>query len=377
LRERGPNPARVANPLNRLEHAPLRPGDRYHKDRSRPGRARQPVRRPIPGGVPATAQADRPRSRRDRRPSPRSAGGPLFHGYYSCYCYLPLYVFCGRHLLAALLRPSNIAWPPERGWGPVPQPGGQAAGAVAEVARIVDRIRTAWPRVGILLRADSGFARDELMAWCEGNRVDYVFGLARNARLIAELEADLAAAAAAHAETGQPARRFREFVYAALDSWSGDRRVIGKAEHLAKGANPRFIVTSLPASAIDCRSACNVDPLSRGIWSAPDQGRDRFRLPVSHRVRARPSAPRALDRPTARPRRGMKPIPGPADPLLVSGGAQPCPQLLASALATCPARPSSGTSSGYTSIRRRTVSSCRSTRRARVRRLIAPSRACR
>ena len=91
------------------------------------------------------------------------------------------------------------------------------------------------------------------MAWCETNRVDYVFGLARNARLIAALDADLAAAAAAHAETGQPARRFRGFVYATLDSWSRARRVIGKAEHLAKGANPRFIVTSLPASAIDGR----------------------------------------------------------------------------------------------------------------------------
>jgi hypothetical protein len=164
--------------------------------------------------------------------------GRFFHGYYSCYCYLPLYVFCGRHLLAALLRPSNID---------------ASAGAGAEVARIVDRIRAAWPRVEILLRADSGFARDELMAWCEANRVHYVFGLARNPRLVAEVQADLAAAAAAHAETGQPARRFREFAYATLDSWSRDRRVIGKAEHLAKGANPRFIVTSLPAAAIDGR----------------------------------------------------------------------------------------------------------------------------
>ena len=164
--------------------------------------------------------------------------GRFFHGYYSCYCYLPLYVFCGRHLLAALLRPSNID---------------ASAGAVAEVARIVDRLRAAWPRVEILLRADSGFARDDLMAWCEANRVDYVLGLARNRRLTAELEADLAAAAAEHAESDQPARRFKEFFYATLDSWSGARRVIGKAEHLAKGPNPRFIVTSLPASAIDGR----------------------------------------------------------------------------------------------------------------------------
>jgi Transposase DDE domain group 1 len=147
-------------------------------------------------------------------------------------------VFCGRHLLAALLRPSNID---------------AAAGAVVEVARIVNRIRAAWPRVEIVLRADAGFARDELMTWCELNDIDYVFGLARNARLVAELEDDLAAAAAQHAETGQPARRFKEFSYATLDSWSCARRVIGKAEHLAKGTNPRFIVTSLPPSAIDGR----------------------------------------------------------------------------------------------------------------------------
>ena len=147
-------------------------------------------------------------------------------------------MFCGRHLLAALLRPSHID---------------ASAGAVGEVARIVDRIRQAWPRVEVLLRADSGFARDELMAWCEANRVDYVFGLARNPRLVAELEADLAAAAAEHAETGQPARLFKEFRYATLDSWSRDRRVVGKAEHLAKGPNPRFIVTSLSAATIDGR----------------------------------------------------------------------------------------------------------------------------
>jgi hypothetical protein len=165
--------------------------------------------------------------------------GRFFHGYYSCYCYLPLYVFCGRHLLAALLRPSNID---------------ASAGALEEVARIVERIRQAWPRVRILLRADSGFARDGLMAWCETHRVDYVFGLARNARLVTELESDLAKAAAAHAETGQPARRFREFSYATLDSWSRVRRVIGKTEHLAKGPHPRFIVTSLPPSMSDGRT---------------------------------------------------------------------------------------------------------------------------
>jgi Transposase DDE domain group 1 len=182
-------------------------------------------------------------------PCTDSRRGGFFHGYYSCYCYLPLYIFCGRHLLAALLRPSNID---------------ASAGAVAEVARIVERLRAAWPRVEILLRADSGFARDELMAWCEVNRVDCVFGLARNGRLVAELEADLAVAAAEHAKAGQPARRFQEFFYATLDSWSRPRRVVGKAEHLAKGANPRFVVTSLSAAAIDGKTLYEAVYCARG-----------------------------------------------------------------------------------------------------------------
>jgi hypothetical protein len=224
--------------LNRLEHAPLRADDRYHKiDHDRQALADLVVdlfveahERPPKQIVLDLDATDDPLHGQQE--------GRFFHGYYSCYCYLPLYVFCGRHLLAALLRPSNID---------------AAAGAVVEVARIVNRIRAAWPRVEIVLRADAGFARDELMTWCELNDIDYVFGLARNARLVAELEDDLAAAAAQHAETGQPARRFKEFSYATLDSWSCARRVIGKAEHLAKGTNPRFIVTSLPPSAIDGR----------------------------------------------------------------------------------------------------------------------------
>jgi hypothetical protein len=225
--------------LNRLEHAPLCPDDRYHKIGHDPAALAnlfvdlflEAHKRPPKQIVLDLDATDDPLHGQQE--------GRFFHGYYSCYCYLPLYVFCGRHLLAALLRPSNID---------------ASAGAVEEVARIIERIRQAWPRVQIVLRADSGFARDELMAWCEANRVHYVFGLARNARLVAELEADLAAAAAAHAATGQPARRFKEFSYATLNSWSRVRRVIGKAEHLAKGANPRFIVTSLPAAAIDGRT---------------------------------------------------------------------------------------------------------------------------
>jgi hypothetical protein len=156
--------------------------------------------------------------------------GRFFHGYYDRYCYLPLYVFCGRHLLAAKLRPANID---------------ASAGAVEEVARIVAQVRARWPRTRILLRADSGFAREALMAWCERNRIDFVFGLARNARLAAEIAVELLQAEAEATSTGKPARRFKDFRYATLDSWSRRRRVIGKAEWTRDEANPRFIVTSL------------------------------------------------------------------------------------------------------------------------------------
>ena len=141
--------------------------------------------------------------------------GRFFHGYYDCYCYLPLYVFCGRHLLAAKLRPSSR---------------GAAVGAVQEVARIIARIRARWPRVRILLRGDSGFAIEELMVWAEANRVDYVFGLARNERLAAEIEAEMLRTQAAAQAGGKAARRFRDFQWSTLDSWSRMRRVIGKAE---------------------------------------------------------------------------------------------------------------------------------------------------
>ena len=164
--------------------------------------------------------------------------GRFFHGYYDCYCYLPLYIFCGRHLLAAKLRRSDID---------------AAAGSVEEVARIVAQLRARWPRVRILLRADSGFAREALMAWCEANRVDYLFGLARNARLEAEIASALAEAAAESRATGRPARRFRDFMWTTLDSWSRRRRVIGRAECTKGEANPRFVVTSLKPKAAEAR----------------------------------------------------------------------------------------------------------------------------
>jgi hypothetical protein len=156
--------------------------------------------------------------------------GRFFHGYYDSYCYLPLYIFCGRHLLAAKLRRSNID---------------AAAGAVEEVERIVGQIRRRWPRTRILLRADSGFCREDLMAWCERNRVDYLFGLARNARLVAEIHNELAWAEDEAIRSGKPARRFKDFRWTTRNSWSRRRRVVAKAEWTHDEANPRFVVTSL------------------------------------------------------------------------------------------------------------------------------------
>jgi hypothetical protein len=164
--------------------------------------------------------------------------GRFFHGYYDGYCYLPLYVFCGDHLLAAKLRPANID---------------ASAGAVEEVARIVAQIRRRWPCVRIILRADSGFAREALMAWCETHAVDYLFGLARNQRLVSAIGAELAAAKAESEATQKPARRFQELIWKTRRSWSRKRRVIGKAEWTQGEANPRFIVTSLSQADGDGR----------------------------------------------------------------------------------------------------------------------------
>lgn len=167
--------------------------------------------------------------------------GKFFHGYYGNYCYLPLYIFCGEHLLCARLRRSNIDG---------------AEGAVEELNRIVGQIRQAWPEVKIIIRADSGFCRDDLMSWCEDerNRVDYVLGLAKNERLKKEIAGEMKQAEAQFGETQQPARIFKEFRYETLKSWSRERRVIGKAEHLEKGANPRFVVTSLSSDRFDARA---------------------------------------------------------------------------------------------------------------------------
>jgi len=188
--------------------------------------------------------------------------GRFFHGYYDCYCYLPLYIFCGRHLLAAKLRRADID---------------AAAGSIGELARIVARIRRRWPKTRILLRGDSGFARDNLMAWCEANRVDYVFGLAGNKRLHNELTAELIAATIENIRTGKPARRFKDFRYATRDSWSRDRRVIGKAEVIPRPrpdtgeANPRFIVTSLRPQEVKGR------PLYEKVYCARGEMENRIK----------------------------------------------------------------------------------------------------
>jgi hypothetical protein len=156
----------------------------------------------------------------------------FFHGYYDSYCYLPLYIFAGDQLLCARLRPANQD---------------AAAGSVEEVKRIVEQLRARWPEVTIVLRADSGFCREELMAWCEVNHVDYAFGLARNARLAKIIGAEMHQARLQHQSSGKAARVFAEFNYRTHKSWSCARRVVAKAEYLDKGENPRFVVTSLSA----------------------------------------------------------------------------------------------------------------------------------
>lgn len=175
--------------------------------------------------------------------------GRFFHGYYDCYCYLPLYVFCGEHLLAARLRPADIDG---------------AAGAVAIVRRMVERIRACWPQVTIVLRGDSGFCREPLMAWCESAGVEYLFGLARNARLCRIIGAQLHQARGQYEATAVPARVFTEFEYRTKKSWSRPRRVIAKAEHLEKGSNPRFVVTSIPAGQFDAKTLYEQEYCARG-----------------------------------------------------------------------------------------------------------------
>ncbi len=175
--------------------------------------------------------------------------GRFFHGYYKEFCYLPLYIFCGEHLLAAKLRTAD---------------NDASYGTVAELERIIPHLRAAWPQVRILLRADSGFCREEIMAWCEAHGVDYLFGLAKNSRLVETLGPALADAHARYLQTGVAARVFADFVYQTRESWSRARRVVGKAEYLPKGSNPRFVVTSLPVAERAARALYEEDYCARG-----------------------------------------------------------------------------------------------------------------
>jgi hypothetical protein len=242
--------------LNRLEHAPTSEPTRYRKighDQAAIERLFVELFLDAHRGPPRQIVLDLDAT---DDPIHGHQEGRFFHGYYNCFCYLPLYVFCGRHLLAAKLRRSNID---------------ASAGALEEIARIVAQIRERWPRVRILLRADSGFARDVLMSWCERHRVDYVFGLARNARLEAEIAPELAQAEAMSRQSGVAARVFKDFRWTTLDSWSCRRRVVAKAEWTHGGANPRFVVTSLRTAA------CEAGRLYETVYCARGEAENRIK----------------------------------------------------------------------------------------------------
>ena len=165
--------------------------------------------------------------------------GRFFHGYYKNYCYLPLYIFCGEFVLCARLRPSNID---------------ASEGTVEELERIVGQIRQVWPEVKIVVRGDSGFCRDSIMTWCEAHEVDFVFGLAKNERLKAIIAEELKQAQALYEAAKLAARVFKDFRYETRDSWTRQRRVVAKAEHLDKGANPRFVVTSIGMEQLEAQA---------------------------------------------------------------------------------------------------------------------------
>ena len=175
--------------------------------------------------------------------------GRFYHGYYHDYCYLPLYVFCGEHLLCARLRMSNID---------------ASADSVEELEPVVARVRQRWPAVKIRLRGDGGFCREKLMAWCEREGLEFIFGLAQNARLKKQIEPEMAQAEKQYEETKAPARVFTEFFYATQETWSRQRRVIAKAEHIANKANPRFVVTSLSAQQMAAQELYEKEYCARG-----------------------------------------------------------------------------------------------------------------
>jgi hypothetical protein len=159
--------------------------------------------------------------------------GRFFHGYYDHYCFLPLYVFCGEHLLAAYLRPSNID---------------AAKHSLGILGLLVKRLRKVWPGTRIIVRADSGFCRWRLMRWCDTHGIGYLLGLAKNSRLLEKAQALLDEVHERFLQSGNKQKIFAETQYAA-QSWDRERRVIIKAEHLPKGSNPRFVVTNLSGAS--------------------------------------------------------------------------------------------------------------------------------
>lgn len=176
--------------------------------------------------------------------------GRFFHGYYGHYCYLPLYIFCAEQLLGARLRTADQD---------------AAAGCVEELARIIERVRTAWPAVRVIVRGDSGFCREAIMSFCEAtDGVDFVLGLAKNERLKAAIVEEMSAARQRYQATEKAARAFKDFRYQTRDSWSCERRVVGKAEYLSKGENPRFVVTSISPNEMDARTLYEDGYCARG-----------------------------------------------------------------------------------------------------------------
>lgn len=165
--------------------------------------------------------------------------GRFFHGYYGEYCYLPLYIFCGEHLLCARLRTADQD---------------ASAGSVAELERIVGQIRSQWPDTRIGIRADSGFSNDTIMSWCEDNKVLYVLGLSKNSRLNRAIGREMAIVSKQCDKRGEAVRLFRNLRYRTRRSWSRERRVVAKAEHIPGKANPRFVVTNVARSRLGARA---------------------------------------------------------------------------------------------------------------------------
>lgn len=175
--------------------------------------------------------------------------GKYFHGYYGDYCYLPLYIYCENYLLAAKLRPCNID---------------ASKGTKEELERIIAQIRQKWSNVQIIIRGDAGFCRDEIMVWCEKNNVDYIFGISKNNKLLKKMYKKMKKARAKYYKTGISARCFKDFKYKPIKTWKKSRRVVGKAEHLKKGENPRFVVTSLPKEYLKAQKLYEELYCSRG-----------------------------------------------------------------------------------------------------------------